>query len=77
MQIQYNRHSRQRMAQRNVSEQQVRETIEWPDEVLPGDINEETAVRRYGAREIRVVYEEIEPETYLIYTVIKARTLAT
>lgn len=39
--------------------------------------NEETAVRRYGDREIRVVYEEIEPETYLIYTVIKAKTLAT
>jgi len=65
------------MAQRNISEQQVRETIEWPDEVHPGDINEETAVRRYGAREIRVVYEETEPETYLIYTVIKARTTAT
>lgn len=51
--------------------------MEWPDEILPGDINEETAVRRYGDREIRVVYDEIEPETYLIYTVIKARTTAT
>ena len=41
------------MVQRTISEEQVLETLEWPDEVLPGDLNEETAVRRYGVREIQ------------------------
>jgi hypothetical protein len=63
------------MIQCRIGEQQVLETLEWPDEVLPGDLNEETAVRRFGAQEIRVVYEEIEPESYLIYTVIKSKTV--
>ena len=73
MRIVYTRHARQRMAQRNISEEQVIETLEWPDEVLPGNHNEETAVRLYGAREVRVIYEEVEAETYLILTVIKPK----
>ena len=63
------------MAQRSISEEQVIETLEWPDTVLPGNFNEETAVRRYGAREVRVIYEEVEVETYLVYTVIKPKAI--
>jgi hypothetical protein len=74
MQLIFTHHALQRMKQRRVSEEQIVETIELPDEIYPGDGEEETAVRSYGSREVRVVYHEIEPATYLILTVIKPRT---
>lgn len=73
MRVIYTRHARQRMTQRRVTEEQVVETLESPDEILPGDYDEEIAIRGYGVREVRVVYKEIEPETYLIYTVMKPK----
>ena len=73
MQIIFTRHALQRIRQRKVSEEQITETIELPDEILPGDGDEETAVKSYDDREVRVVYREIEPDTYLILTVINPR----
>lgn len=73
MHIIYTRHAEQRMIQRKVSREQVVETIESPDEILPGDNGEEIAVRRYGAREVCVVYEEVEADTVVVYTVMKSR----
>ena len=75
MRIIYTRHALQRMSQRNITEAQVAEALEWSDEILPGDRNEETAVKQLGTRELRVVFEEIEPDTYLIYTVIKPKAI--
>ena len=61
------------MSQRNVSEMQVVETLETPDEIQPGDVGEEIAIKGYGNRELRVVYEEIVADTFVIYTVIKPK----
>jgi hypothetical protein len=73
MRIIYTRHARQRMRQRKVSEEQVEETLAEPDEIEAGDNGGNMAIRRYGGREVRVVYSELEEDTYLIYTVIKPR----
>jgi hypothetical protein len=61
------------MAQRQITPEQIVETLEAPDEILPGDNGEEIAVRRYGNHKIRVVYEETDGDTTVIYTVIKAQ----
>jgi len=65
MQIIYTRHARQRMQQRKVEPKQVEETLEMPDDVLPGDYGEEIAIKRDGNREVRVVYEETSPDTLM------------
>ena len=49
-------------------------TLESPDEIEIGDLDELIAVRRINERELRVVYEEINSTTVVIYTVINART---
>lgn len=53
--------------------EQVVETIESPDQILPGDNGEEIAIKKYGDREIRVVYEETDVDRIVIYTVMKSR----
>lgn len=73
MRIVYTHHAQQRMVQRKVSPEQVKETAESPDEVLSGESGEEIAVRQYGEREVRVVYEELDPDTVVVYTVMKPR----
>lgn len=73
MRIVYTRHARQRMKQRKVTESQVEETLTMPDEIEPGDNGGDIAIRRYGAREVRIVYDEPEEGTYVVYTVIKPR----
>ena len=73
MQIIYTRHARQRMKQRKVTEEQVQETLTDPDEIEPGDNGGNIAIRRYGWREVHVVYDEPEEDKYIIYTVIKPR----
>lgn len=75
MRIIYTRHALQRMSQREITETEVVDALEWPDEILPGDHNEETAVKQAGARELRVVFEKIEPDTYLICTVLKPKAM--
>lgn len=73
MQIIYTHHARQRMIQRKVSAEQVIETLESPDELMSGEEDEAIAVKRYGAREVRVVYRETETGSFVIYTVMKPR----
>jgi hypothetical protein len=73
MHIVYTRHAQQRMKQRKVTEKQVKETLADPDEVEPGDNGGDIAIRRYGGREVRVVYGEPEEGHYVVYTVMKPR----
>jgi hypothetical protein len=61
------------MKQRNVDPNQVEETLEFPDEIMPGDNGEEIAIKQYGNREVRVVYEQTGAETIVIYTVMKPK----
>lgn len=76
MNIIYTRHARQRMTQRKISPEQVRETLEAPDDIFPGSNGDEIAVKRYGPREVRVVYEEVTGDTFVVYTVMKPRVRA-
>jgi hypothetical protein len=73
MRIIYTRHARQRMRQRKVTESQVEETLADPDEIETGDNGGDVAILRYGGREVRVVYGELEDDTYVVYTVIKPK----
>jgi hypothetical protein len=73
MHIIYTRHARQRMRQRKVTESQVEETLADPDEIETGDNSGDIAIRRYDGREVRVVYGELEDDTYVVYTVIKPK----
>jgi hypothetical protein len=73
MRIIYTHHARQRMIQRKVSEDQVAETLSSPDELIPGESGEEIVVKRFGAREVRIVYRETDVASILIYTVMKPR----
>lgn len=73
MQIIYTRHARQRMQQRNVTETEVEETLAWPDEIHPGDNGEEIALKQYGNRELRVVFEAAGADTVVVITVVKSK----
>lgn len=70
MQIICTRHARQRMQQRGVTTAEVEETLEFPDEIRPGDNGEEIAVKQFGNRELRIVFATTTPDAVLIYTVI-------
>ncbi len=61
------------MKQRKVTERQVEETLTNPDKLEPGDNGGDMAIRRYGGREVRIVYDEPEENCFVIYTVIKPR----
>lgn len=74
MQVSFTRHARQRMAAREISEDDVIETLVSPDEIRPGDEGEEIAVRRLGNRELRVVYEATSSDQVVVITVMKPRT---
>ena len=71
MRITFTQHAKLRMIQRKVSVDQVAETLESPDELIAGDSGEEVAVKRFGVREVRVVYRETDDGSFLVYTVIK------
>ena len=73
MRITYTHHAKQRMIQRKVSAEQVAETLASPDEVISGESGEEIAIKRFAAREVRVVYQEVDAESLVIYTVMKPR----
>jgi hypothetical protein len=47
--------------------------LESPDEVIPGETGEEIAVKRFGTREVRVVYQEMDVGNFVVYTVMKPR----
>ena len=71
MRITFTHHAKQRMIQRKISADQVAETLESPDELIAGDSGEEIAIKRFGVREVRVVYRETDDGSFLVYTVIK------
>ena len=71
MRITFTHHAKQRMIQRKISTDQVVETLESPDELIAGDSGEEIAVKRFGVREVRVVYRETDVEGFVVYTVMK------
>ena len=73
MDIVYTRHAEQRMRQRKVRHEEVVETLEEPDEIQPGDNGGDMAIKRFGTREVRVVYMKTAPDTDLIYTEMKPR----
>jgi hypothetical protein len=73
MQIIFTRHARLRMQQRHITELQLQETLEDPDELLPGDNGGDRAIRHYGERDVRVVYREVEEDVFVIFTVMKPR----
>jgi hypothetical protein len=73
MRITYTHHARQRMIQRNVSAEQVVETLDTPDELITGANGEQIAIKRFDAREVHVVYEETGAGNLVIYTVMKPR----
>lgn len=78
MQIRYSHHARQRMQERKVSEAQVEEVLNQPDELTIGDQDEWVAIRTYGNRRIQVVYGDIDnplDDAVLVYTVISVRLL--
>ena len=54
MGITYTHHAKQRMIHRKVSAEQVAETLGSPHEVIPGESGEEIAIKRFGAREVRL-----------------------
>ncbi|MCC7353033.1 MAG: DUF4258 domain-containing protein [Anaerolineae bacterium] len=68
----YTYHARRRMTQRTVTEEQVEETLSEPDiPYLSGaEGEEEIAVRQYGSREIRVIFEEQKSGIIVVLTVI-------
>ena len=74
MRITYTHHAQQRMIQRKVSAEQVAETLESPDDVILGDGGEEIAVKQFGVREVRLVYQELDADSFVIYTDVKIRT---
>ena len=61
------------MFQRQVGADQVIETLESPDQLISGESGEVIAVKRFGAREVRVAYTETDADGFLIYTVLKPR----
>ena len=73
MKIIYTHHAHQRMTQRKIDPAQVIETLEAPDNVIPGDQHEQIAIKNYGNREVRVVFEDVDDETVIVYTVMKPR----
>lgn len=70
MQIIYTYHARQRMLQRKITEEQVKQVLDSPDEINHGDGGEEIAVKNFAARSVRVVYKETEDQAIVVYTVI-------
>lgn len=73
MNIRYTRHAIRRMQQRRISAKDVIDVVESPDEIDYGEYGETIAVKYYGTRIFKVVYEESDADTYVIITVMSAR----
>jgi len=59
------------MRERDVKFWQIERTLREPEgPVQPGEFNEEIAYRRFGRREIGVVFEETKREIRIVYTVL-------
>jgi len=63
----FTHHAKQRMIQRKVSADLVTETLDSPDELMPGDSGEEIAIKRFGVREVCVVYGEIDTGSLVVH----------
>ncbi len=61
------------MIQRQIEPEQVAETLETPDSVILGDQHEQIAIKNYGNREVRVVFEDVGDDTVVVHTVMKPR----
>jgi hypothetical protein len=61
------------MVQRHIAHEQIVEALTTPDDVLIGAMGELIAVREYGNWEIRVVYEEVDEDEALVFTVMRTR----
>jgi hypothetical protein len=68
--IVYTHHAQQRMVQRKITQKQVEETLDSPDELMFGEQGEEISIKHFGVREVRVVYQEID-DRIVVYTVIR------
>ncbi len=73
MRIRFTDHARRRMQQRKVSEVEVIDCVEGPDELRTGDFGETIAIKSYGNVYLQVVYEEEESGAYVIITVIRSK----
>jgi len=71
MQLHYTDHCRIRMSERGVTESIIQATVESPDEILHGDEGEEIALRRYGSRELRVIFRQLRTDDILVITVMQ------
>lgn len=63
-------HARKRMAERQVGEEEVRESIYHPDSAEMGEDGETIAFRKFGKSEIKVVYLSL-PNEIRVLTVIR------
>jgi len=61
------------MVQRRITEDEVVETLLSPDELVAGDGSEMVALRHFAVRQVRVVFEEIDDDTVVVYTVMQVR----
>jgi hypothetical protein len=73
MQVRFTRHARQRMLRRRITEREVIEALEAPDELNDGDMGETIAVQRLLDDELRVVYQEVGDDSYLVITVFRGK----
>ncbi|MCS7266204.1 MAG: DUF4258 domain-containing protein [Armatimonadetes bacterium] len=72
MRVIFTKHALRRMKERNVSAKEVHEALLNPDRPYElGKIgDEEIAVKRFGRKEVRVVFEEKKAGELIVYTVI-------
>ena len=73
MQVRFTRHARQRMLQRRITDREVIDALEAPDELNDGDMGETIAVQRLLDDELRVVYQEVDDDSYLVITVFRGK----
>jgi hypothetical protein len=73
MQVRFTRHARQRMQQRRITEDEVIDVLETPDEILDGDMGEAIAVQWLLDDELRVVYQERADDSYLVITIFRGK----
>ena len=73
MTVKFTLHAARRMVQRRISEQDVLDTIESPDDIVVGEMGESIAIRRHLRDEIRVVYEDHPDGVIVVITVIRTR----
>lgn len=68
MAIYYTKHATERMRRRNVTKRQVEEALYNPDWTEKTRDEREISIKRYGKREIEVIYKKIR-NNYIIITV--------